>query len=105
MSQQNSPLKLPDISKYGLSDVQRIYYNLSYKDLFKHETDSSLNGFERGFETNTGAVAVDTGEFTGRSPKDKYIVREPSSKNSVWWTSEHAKNDNKPINPDVWESI
>ena len=105
MNQQKNPLTEPDLSKYGISNVEKVYYNLSYDELFKHETDPSLEGYERGFETNTGAVAVDTGEFTGRSPKDKYIVREPSSEKKVWWTSEASKNDNKPIDPEVWESV
>ena len=105
MNQQNSPLNVPDLSKYGISDVQNVYYNLSYEELFKHETDPSLEGYEKGFVTNTGAVAVDTGEFTGRSPKDKYIVREPSSGKNVWWTGEASKNDNKPISPEVWDSV
>jgi phosphoenolpyruvate carboxykinase (ATP) len=103
--QHNRKLTLPDLSKYGITDVKEIYYNPSYDELFKHETDPSLKGYERGFETSMGAVAVDTGEFTGRSPKDKYIVREPSSEKNVWWTSKASKNDNKPIEPRVWESV
>jgi phosphoenolpyruvate carboxykinase (ATP) len=96
---------LPDLSEYGISDVKEIFYNLSYQELFRHETDPALEGFERGFETNTGAVAVDTGEFTGRSPNDKYIVREPSSENTVWWTGSACKNDNKPVDPEIWEGV
>ncbi len=95
----------PDLSKYGIKDVKEIYYNPSWEDLFVHETDPSLEGYERGYETNTGAVAVDTGIFTGRSPKDKYIVREPSSESHVWWNSDHAKNDNKPIGKNTWISL
>ncbi len=105
MNKNNKHLTVPDLSKYGISDVKNIHYNLSYEDLFKHETDPSLEGYERGFETSTGAVAVDTGIFTGRSPKDKYIVKEPSSEKNVWWTSEASKNDNKPISPQIWESV
>jgi phosphoenolpyruvate carboxykinase (ATP) len=96
---------LPDLSVYGIYDVQEMYYNLSWKELYIHETDASLEGYEKGFETATGTVAVDTGDFTGRSPKDKYIVREPSSENNVWWTSSASKNDNKPISPEIWESV
>ena len=98
-------VKTPDLSKYGITGVMEIYYNPSYDELFKHETDPSLEGFERGFETTSGAVAVDTGIYTGRSPKDKYIVKEPSSEKNVWWTGEGAKNDNKPISPEIWESV
>ncbi len=105
MNQKNSQLTPPNLSKYGISDVKEIYYNLSYDELFKHETDPSLEGFEKCFETNTGAVAVDTGKFTGRSPRDKYILREPSSEDNVWWTGEAIKNDNKPITPLIWESV
>jgi phosphoenolpyruvate carboxykinase (ATP) len=105
MTQQNNPLNVPDLSKYGIYDIQNVYYNISYEELFRHETDPSLEGYERGFVTNTGAVAVDTGEFTGRSPKDKYIVREPSSEKNVWWTTGKSKNDNKPISPQIWKSV
>ncbi len=97
--------KKPDLSKYGISDIIQIYHNISWEELYKHETDPSLEGFEKGFVTNTGAVAVDTGIFTGRSPKDKYIVKEPSSEKKLWWTSAGAKNDNKPITPEIWESV
>jgi phosphoenolpyruvate carboxykinase (ATP) len=65
----------------------------------------ALTGFEKGKLTKLGAVSVDTGVFTGRSPKDKYIVMDENTKDTVWWTSEHAKNDNKPISPEVWASL
>ena len=87
-----------DLSVYGITDVKEIFYNLSFDELYKHETDPALEGFERGFVTDTGAVAVDTGIFTGRSPKDKYIVRENTSENNVWWANPIRKSsDNKPI--------
>ncbi|MFO7924535.1 MAG: phosphoenolpyruvate carboxykinase (ATP) [Bacteroidales bacterium] len=105
MKTENNPAGTPDLLKYGISDAADIYHNISYEDLFLHETDPSLEGYERGFETNTGAVAVDTGVFTGRSPKDKYIVREPSSEDNVWWTGRTSKNDNKPIDITTWESV
>jgi len=99
------PLKV-NLSAYGIQDPEKIYHNLSYDDLFIHETDPSLEGFEKGFVTNKGAVAVDTGEFTGRSPKDKYIVREPSSEKNIWWkTPERKSSDNKPISPEIWEHL
>ncbi|MDR1739428.1 MAG: phosphoenolpyruvate carboxykinase (ATP), partial [Bacteroidales bacterium] len=68
-----------DLADYGIKGVETIYHNLSYDELFKHETDSSLTGFDKGFVTDMGAVTVDTGVFTGRSPKDKYIVKEEGS--------------------------
>ena len=95
----------PDLSVYGITGVRKIYYNISWDDLYRHETDPSLEGYEKGYVTDTGAVAVDTGIFTGRSPQDKYIVEEPSSEKNVWWTSPEAKNDNKPITPEIWESV
>jgi phosphoenolpyruvate carboxykinase (ATP) len=95
-----------DLSVYGITDVKEVFYNLSFDDLFKHETDPALEGFERGFVTDTGAVAVDTGIFTGRSPKDKYIVREGTSENHVWWANPIRKSsDNKPISEDVWKDL
>jgi len=99
-------LKAPDLSQYGIKDPSEVFYNLSYKELFKHETDPSLEGFEKGFTTNLGAVAVDTGIFTGRSPKDKYIVREETSEDKIWW-ADPGKNrsDNKPISEAVWKSL
>ena len=85
---------------------KEIYYNLSYNELFEHETNPELEGYERGFVTNTGAVTVDTGIFTGRSPKDKYIVEENESKGNVWWANPLRKSsDNKPISEAVWNDL
>ncbi len=95
----------PDLSGFGITNVKEIFYNPSWDLLFEHETEPNLQGYEKGIITNTGAVAVDTGIFTGRSPKDKYIVREPSSEKYIWWTSPQCKNDNKPITPEIWESL
>jgi phosphoenolpyruvate carboxykinase (ATP) len=95
-----------DLSRYGISDVKEIYHNLSYDEFFKHETDPSLEGLERGFVTDTGAVTVDTGIFTGRSPKDKYIVREDENEQNIWWRNEHRKaSDNKPVSEEVWKEL
>lgn len=95
-----------DLKEYGFADVNELYYNLSYDELFTHETDSCLSGFDKGFVTDTGAVAVDTGIFTGRSPKDKYIVRESESEGNVWWkTGERKSSDNKPISEEVWADL
>lgn len=94
-----------DLSIYGITDVTDIVHNPSYEQLFEEETKPGLTGYEKGVVTNLGAVAVDTGIFTGRSPKDKYIVLDDVTRDTLWWTSDHAKNDNKPISPDVWKSL
>jgi phosphoenolpyruvate carboxykinase (ATP) len=100
-----SPSKI-DLSVYGITDVQEIFHNLSYDELFEHETDPSLTGLERGFVTDTGAVAVDTGIFTGRSPEDKYIVKEDETRDNIWWKNEQRKSsDNKPISEEVWKHL
>ncbi|MBP7497725.1 MAG: phosphoenolpyruvate carboxykinase (ATP) [Bacteroidales bacterium] len=97
---------LPDLSLYGIKNVKDIFYNLSYNELFNHETAPELEGFDKGFVTNTGAVNVDTGVFTGRSPKDKYIVKEKLSENNIWWTNPNRKSsDNKPISEDIWKQL
>ena len=93
-----------DLSQYGITDVTEIVYNPSYDLLFAEETRSDLEGYEQGRLTKTGAVAVDTGIFTGRSPKDKYIVRDETTRDTVWW-SDQGKNDNKPISPEVWTDL
>ena len=95
-----------DLKKYGITDPKKIYYNLGYDELFKHETHEDLNGFEKGIITSTGAVTVDTGIYTGRSPKDKYIVEEESSKDNIWWKNPFRKNsDNKPISKEIWKEL
>ena len=95
-----------DLSIYGIQNPSEVYHNISYDDLFEHETDPSLEGYEKGFVTNLGAVAVDTGIFTGRSPKDKYIVMDEESKNNVWWAGKGRKgSDNKPIDQDTWDFL
>ena len=94
------------LKSYGLDQVEEIYYNLSYDELFKHETNPDLKGFEKGFVTNTGAVTVDTGIYTGRSPKDKYIVKEDESKDNIWWANNLRKSsDNKPVSEEVWNYL
>lgn len=108
MTQKTEAIRVhpPDVSVYGIKDTPEIFYNLSYEELFKHETDPATDQFEKGFETTLGAVAVDTGIFTGRSPKDKYIVRESSSKDKIWWAGPNAKrSDNHPITKEVWEEL
>ena len=95
-----------DLSLYGITDVQEIHHNLSFDELYEHETDPSLEGYERGFVTDSGAVTVDTGIFTGRSPKDKYIVKEAENEGNIWWKNEQrTSSDNKPISEEVWEEL
>ncbi len=93
-----------DLSPYGITDVEEIVYNPSYELLFAEETKAGLEGYEKGQLTELGAVAVDTGIFTGRSPKDKYIVRDDSSRDTVWW-SDQGKNDNHPMSTEVWDHL
>ncbi|MDY0104488.1 MAG: phosphoenolpyruvate carboxykinase (ATP) [Lentimicrobium sp.] len=93
-----------DLAQYGITHVDEIFYNSSFEELFKHEMDPSLKGFERGVLTDTGAVSVDTGVFTGRSPKDKYIVRDEVSEDTVWWST-IGKNDNQPLEPAKWDYL
>jgi len=100
----NKPGMSIDLEQYGIKGVEQVYYNLAYDDLFKHEMDPSLEGFERGKLSNLGAVNVDTGIFTGRSPKDKYIVQDSVSENTVWWST-IGKNDNKPVSTEVWNHL
>ena len=92
---------IPDLDQYDIHDVTEIYYNPSYELLFKHETDASLSGHERATITESGAVSVNTGEFTGRSPKDKYLVKDDTTRDTVWW-SDQGVNDNKAIGEVVW---
>ena len=94
-----------DLSQYGIFDVTEIVYNPSFDQLFEEETNPDLEGFETGVVTDMGAVAVRTGIFTGRSPKDKYIVLDDVSRENLWWNSEKAPNDNKPISPEVWQDL
>jgi len=93
-----------DLSVYGIKDVEEVVYNPSYELLFAEETKAGLTGYEKGLVTESGAVAVDTGIFTGRSPKDKYIVRDDTTRDTVWW-SDQGKNDNKAIEQDVWNDL
>lgn len=81
----NNGLTPQELEAYGISDVHDIVYNPSYDLLYQEELDPSLTGYERGVLTNLGAVAVDTGIFTGRSPKDKYIVRDDTTRDTFWW--------------------
>ncbi|MGV8139847.1 MAG: phosphoenolpyruvate carboxykinase (ATP) [Mangrovibacterium sp.] len=98
-------MKNLDLSRYGITDVKEIVYNPSYEQLFEEETKPGLEGFEKGQVTELGAVNVMTGIFTGRSPKDKFIVQDETTKDTIWWTSAQAPNDNKPTTPEVWKEL
>ena len=93
-----------DLSKYGITGVTEIVYNPSYELLFEEETKPGLEGYDKGQVTDLGAVNVMTGIYTGRSPKDKFIVMDENSKDTVWWTSDEFKNDNKPASQKAWEA-
>jgi phosphoenolpyruvate carboxykinase (ATP) len=93
-----------DLLKYGINDVKEILYNPSYNTLFAEETKPELEGFEKGIITRTGAIAIDTGVFTGRSPRDKYVVLDDKTRDTVWWRTETSKvSDNKPISKEIWD--
>ncbi|SFU83013.1 phosphoenolpyruvate carboxykinase (ATP) [Xenorhabdus koppenhoeferi] len=95
-----------ELAVYGIRDIGEIVYNPSYELLFSEETQSSLQRYERGTLTNLGAVSVDTGIFTGRSPKDKYIVRDDVTRDTVWWADQgKGKNDNKPLSQETWSHL
>ena len=94
-----------DLSKYGITNVKEVIYNPSYEFLFEEEMKKELEGFDKGQLTELDAVNVMTGVYTGRSPKDKYIVVDKNSKDTVWWTSEDYKNDNHPMSEEVWAKV
>ena len=94
-----------DLTKYGITGTTEIVYNPSYEELFAEETKAGLEGYEVGKVTELDTVNVMTGIFTGRSPKDKYIVMDANSKDTVWWTSDEYKNDNHPMTEDTWEVV
>jgi phosphoenolpyruvate carboxykinase (ATP) len=92
-----------DLSEYGIHDIKEILYNPSYNILFAEETKPGLDSFEKGIITKSGAVSIDTGIFTGRSPKDKYVVLDEKTMNTIWWKSDLARvSDNKPITSEIW---
>ena len=93
-----------DLAKYGIENVKEVEYNPSYETLFKEETMPGLEGYEKGVVTELGAVDVMTGVYTGRSPKDKFIVLDENNKDKVWWTTPEYKNDNKPATQEAWKA-
>ena len=94
-----------DLSKYGITGTTEIVHNPSYEVLFEEETRPELEGFEKGQVSELGAVNVMTGIYTGRSPKDKFIVMDENSKDTVWWTSDEYKNDNHPASEETWKAV
>ena len=94
-----------DLTKYGITGTPEIVHNPSYEVLFEEETKAGLEGFEKGQVTELGAVNVMTGIYTGRSPKDKYIVKDAYSADKVWWTTEEYKHDNKPVTEETWAAL
>ena len=93
------------LSSIGISGVQTIVHNPSYDQLYEDELQPGLEGFARGYLTELGAINVLTGEYTGRSPKDKFIVMDDTTRDSYWWNGNGTKNDNKPINTAVWNDL
>ena len=91
-----------DLTKYGITGAKEIVYNPSYELLFKEEMDPALTGYEKGQLTELDAVNVMTGIYTGRSPKDKYIVMDENSKDTVWWNTPEYPNDNHPLSEENW---
>ena len=94
-----------DLTQYGITGSTVIAHNPSYEQLFAEETKECLQGYEKGQNTELDAVNVMTGVYTGRSPKDKFIVMDENSKDTVWWTSDDYKNDNKPITEEAWAAL
>ncbi len=93
------------LTKYGITGTTEVLYNPSYEVLFEEETKDGLTGYDKGQVTELGAVNVMTGIYTGRSPKDKFIVMDENSKDTVWWTSDEYKNDNKPASQEAWAAV
>jgi phosphoenolpyruvate carboxykinase (ATP) len=93
------------LAKYGITGSTEVLYNPSYEVLFNEETKEGLTGFDKGQETELGAINVMTGVYTGRSPKDKFIVDDETSHDTVWWTTPEYKNDNKPATKETWAAV
>ena len=100
----NSKL-IKQLSDVGITELKEVIHNPSYEALYLEEKDKSLAGFEKVQDTEFGAVNVMTGVYTGRSPKDKYILKDETTKDKLWWANEQSKNDNKPIDIDVWNHL
>ena len=99
------PATFVDLSQYGITDVTEVVYNPSYGLLYKEELRSDLEGYEKGQLSELGAVNVMTGIFTGRSPKDKYIVKDELTENTIWWDDQAKSSDNKPLSQENWKAL
>ncbi|MEN8123641.1 MAG: phosphoenolpyruvate carboxykinase (ATP) [Bacteroidota bacterium] len=104
MDNQNAAI-ITSLNELGIKNVNKIFHNPSYDTLYDDELDPRLEGFSKGELTELGAVNVMTGIFTGRSPKDKFIVKDDITGNTIWWTSPESPNDNKPTTPEVWKDL
>src|SRR6056300_859782 len=105
-TQMNTDKVTQFLANLGITEPAQVLHNPSYEELYEAETDPSLEGYEKGYVSDLGAVNVFTGEYTGRSPKDKYIVEDDTTRDSFWWNGTRgAKNDNKPITPEVWSEL
>ncbi len=98
-------MAIVDLTKYGITGTTELVYNPSFEMLFEEEMKPELTGYEKGQLSELGAVNVMTGVYTGRSPKDKFIVMDENSKDTVWWTSDEYKNDNHPASKETWEAV
>jgi phosphoenolpyruvate carboxykinase (ATP) len=96
---------IQELHDLGITGYHEVSYNTSYEELYQAELDKNLEGFEKGYLTELGAVNVMTGKFTGRVPKDKFIVKDAVTEDTIWWTSDVAKNDNKPTSQKVWSEL
>ncbi len=94
-----------ELSKVGIKNISELIHNPSYEFLYAEENNEKLEGFEKVQNTHNGAVNVMTGIYTGRSPKDKYILKDETTEDNLWWTSDFARNDNKPIDKNVWDHL
>ena len=94
-----------ELSKVGIKNISELIHNPSYEFLYAEENKEKLKGFEKVQNTQNGAVNVMTGIYTGRSPKDKYILKDETTEDNLWWTSDFARNDNKPIDKNVWDHL
>ncbi len=92
------------LEQYGIFDAREVIRNPSFDTLYAEETAPELSGYEKGYLTESGAISVDTGKFTGRSPKDKYLVRDDTTRDTMWW-ADQGDNDNKPIEAKIWRSL
>ncbi len=98
-------MKTVDLAQYGIENVKEIIYNPTYEELFRAEMSSENSGYEIGTLTELDAVNVDTGIFTGRSPKDKYIVKDAETADNIWWAEQAKSSDNKPITQEIWQAL